>query len=140
MSFAQPRDRLRAPQIDSVLLQQGEVAGAEDQLGAPAGELVERCGLLGDDRRVLQDDVRDLGPETDGRRPSRGRREERPHVLVVGLVGAVARPETEPLEQLDQVEELVERLLWKKLVAEADGAIIPRDGLCLLAAGDRCYA
>jgi hypothetical protein len=45
---------------------------------------------------------------------------------VVGLVRAVAGPEPEPVEQLDQVEQLVERLFRKKLVAEADGAIIPR--------------
>jgi hypothetical protein len=39
---------------------------------------------------------------------------------VVGLVRAVARPEAELFQKLDQVKELVERLLWKKLVAEAD--------------------
>jgi hypothetical protein len=45
---------------------------------------------------------------------------------VVSLVGAVARPEAEPLEELDQRQKLVERLLGKKLIAEPDGAIIPR--------------
>jgi len=39
---------------------------------------------------------------------------------VVRLVGAVARPEAELFQELDQVEELSERLLGKKLVAEAD--------------------
>jgi hypothetical protein len=42
---------------------------------------------------------------------------------VVRLVGAVARPEAEPVEQLGQVEELAERLFWKKLVAEANGGL-----------------
>jgi hypothetical protein len=39
---------------------------------------------------------------------------------VVGLVGAVAGVEAERLETVDDPEEVVERLLWKKLVAKAD--------------------
>jgi hypothetical protein len=39
---------------------------------------------------------------------------------VVRLVGAVARPEPELIEELDDVEQFLERLLWKELVAKAD--------------------
>jgi hypothetical protein len=52
--LAQARDRLHPAQIDAVLPQHREVAGAEDQLGAAAGQLVERRCLLRDDRRVLE--------------------------------------------------------------------------------------
>jgi hypothetical protein len=38
---------------------------------------------------------------------------------LVGLVGAVAGPKTELVDELNDVEKFVERLLWKELVAEA---------------------
>jgi hypothetical protein len=74
--------------------------------------------LLGDDRRVLQDDVRHLGAEPDPLRSPGSGREDGPHVLVVSLVGAVAGPEAELVEELDHVQKLVDRLLRQKLVAE----------------------
>jgi predicted alpha/beta-hydrolase family hydrolase len=39
---------------------------------------------------------------------------------VIRLVGAVAGPEAELFQELDQIEQLIDRLLWKKLVAKPD--------------------
>jgi hypothetical protein len=106
-----------------VLGEHGEVPGREDELRPPPGELVQRGGLLGDARRVLEDHPADLRAHRQRARAARGGRDERPHVLVVDLVGAVAGPEAEPIHELDRVEQLAQRLFWKKLVAEAHGAI-----------------
>jgi hypothetical protein len=90
-----------------VLLEQREVAGAEEELGSPAGELIQGGSLLGDDRRISEDHARDFWPQANPRRSCCCGGEQRPHVLVVRLVGAVAGPEAELLEELDDVEKLV---------------------------------
>ena len=122
MRFPQPLDR-PAPVLvrHPILLEQSEVADAEDQLRPTLGQLVEGRDLLGDKRRVLEDDPRDLRAQPKTGRPCRSRRKERPHVLVVRLVGAVAAPEAELIEELERAQELVERLLGKQLIAEPHG-------------------
>jgi hypothetical protein len=102
VSLAQPCDRLGAVQGDAVLLQHRQVAGREDDLRAPVGQLVERGCLLRDDRRVLEDYVGDLRAHAEAVRTGRSRREERPHVLVVCLIRAVAPPEPELVHELDR--------------------------------------
>jgi hypothetical protein len=119
MRLAQPSDRLHPLQPNAVLLQHREVPGREDELGPAVGELVERGDLLRDDGRILEDHVRDLGSHPESGGTARGGRKERPHVLVVRLVGAVAAPEPELVHELDGRERLLQGLLGDQLVAEA---------------------
>ena len=51
--------------VEVVLRHQAEVAGGDDALRAPARELVERGELLADQRRLAQEDVRDVRAEAD---------------------------------------------------------------------------
>jgi len=62
---------LRAFERHVVLLEQREVAGAEDELGPTVRQLVEGRNLLRDERRVLEDDPRDLRAQPQARRACR---------------------------------------------------------------------
>jgi hypothetical protein len=101
------------------VLEQREVAGAEDEFCAPIGQFVESGSLLSNECRILEDDARNLRAEPQTRRARRTSREKRPHVLVVGLIGAVASPKSQLIEKLERAQQLVERVLRKQLVAEA---------------------
>ena len=116
--LAETGERLGSLPLDPVLRQEREVADREHDLGAAAGELVERCSLLRDQRRVPEDDAADLGAEADALCPRRGRGEEDPHVLVVRLVGAVAGAEAQLVGGVDDLDQLGQRLVGKQLDAE----------------------
>jgi len=100
-----------------VLLQQCEVSGAEHELRSTAGQLVESRDLLRHERRILEDDSRDLWSEAQARRTCCSGCKERPHVLVVRLVRGVAGPESKVVKELERAQELVEGVLRKELVA-----------------------
>ncbi len=72
------RQRLHLLPVDAVLRQQPEVATGQDDLGPPAGELVERGGGLGDEGRLAQGHGGDAGPQADLRRLVRRRGEQQP--------------------------------------------------------------
>jgi hypothetical protein len=87
-----------------VLAQHDEVAEAHDGFGAPVRELVEGCQLLHDQSRLTQDHVRHVGAEADAVGLFGGSREQKPHILVVRLVHAIARIETKIVGQLDHID------------------------------------
>ena len=109
---------LRPSQSMLVLREQAEVAGRDHDLGAAAGELVERRHLLADQRRLAQEDVGDVRAEADVLRLARRGGEQHPEVLVPGLVDRVARVEPQLVRRLDVLDAVVERVVRQHDVAE----------------------
>ena len=117
MSLAQARDRAGPAPSDAVLLEHGEVADAQDHLGAAAAQLIERGSKLSDIGRIAHVDRGDAGTEADPLGSARRGREHHPGILVVDLVGAVAGVVAELVRQLRRPEELLHRLLRDQLQA-----------------------
>lgn len=124
-----PGQRFRGGPVDLVLTQQPEVAAAQHDLGAAAGEFVEGGGRLGDERRLPQHDAREARPEPDLAGVGRGRREEQPEVLVPGLVRGVAGVEPELVGELDGPQRLVEGVVGQHRVAELHQISSPETAL-----------
>ena len=117
--LTQARERLALGPVEVVLLEHHEVAGRDDRLGPAAGELVERRELLADERRLAQEDVRDVGAEADLPRLVGRGGEQAPQILVPGLVDGVAGVEPELVGDLDHLDRVRERIVGQHAVAEA---------------------
>ena len=131
MGLAHAVDRARAPVRDVVLLEHSEVPDRVADLDPAAGELVERRGLLGDDRRVLQDHVGDVRRQLDPLRAPRRRGEDAPDVLVVRLVRTADAVEAELVRELDRLDQLVGGVVGQHRVAEAHrGVLLRRRWVC----------
>src|SRR5918994_4707906 len=76
--------------------------------GPPAGELVQGGQLMGDQGRVAQDHVGDVGAHADVAGLVGGGGEQQPHVLVVDLVDAVAGVEAQLVGGLDHVDRVTQ--------------------------------
>ncbi|MEA2495403.1 MAG: hypothetical protein QOJ29_3314 [Thermoleophilaceae bacterium] len=118
VSLAKPGDRPGSTPLDAVLLEHRDVADAEDDLGTPAAQLVECRCELSDVGRLPHIDRRHARPEPDPLRALRGGSEQEPCVLVVDLVGAVARVIAKLVRKLDRSQKLGSWLLGKHLEAE----------------------
>ena len=84
------------------------------------GELVQGGQLLGDQGRVAQDHVGDVGPHADVAGLVGRGREQQPHVLVVDLVDAVAGVEAQVVGGLDHVDRVAKGIVGGLHVAEPD--------------------
>ena len=116
--LAQPGERAARSVLEVVLLEHREVADRVDQLGTPAGQLIEGRHRLDDHRRVAQDHVRDVRREDDLARPVSGRGEDLEAVLMERLVGAVDGVEPELVGDLDRIEDLGQRVVGQQTEAD----------------------
>src|SRR5436305_894421 len=104
--------------LDGVLLEQRDISDAKDDLCASAAQLVQRGGKLSDVGRLAHEDRRNAGSESDPLGAMRGGREQKPRVLEVDFVGAVAPVVAEPIRERNRIQKLGYRLLGEHLEAE----------------------
>lgn len=117
MGLAKSGDRPGATPFHAVLLKHRDVAYSEDDLRATVAELVEGRRQLGHIGRVAYEYRRHAWAEPHiPRRLGRGS-EQQPGILMIDLVGAVARVVAELVGDLDRIEKLAGRLLWQHLEA-----------------------
>jgi len=119
--FAQPPDRASPAPFDPELLEHRDVADAQDHLGPTAAELVQRGRQLRNVARVTREDRSDARTEADALGPVRSGREQQPSVLVVDLVGAVARVIAQAVRDLDRREQFARGLLGYQLQTDLHG-------------------
>jgi hypothetical protein len=116
--LAQARQRPALGPVHVVLVHHHEVARRHDRLGPAAAELVEGRELLADQRRLAQEHVGHVGPESDALSLARRRREQAPQILVPRLVDGIARVVAEFVGDLDHLNRVRQRVIGQHAVAE----------------------
>jgi len=117
--FAQPPDRASPAPFDPELLEHRDVADAQDHLGPTAAELVQRGRQLRIGSRVKIGATH--GPRRMRSVRSAAAAKQQPSVLVVDLVGAVARVIAQAVRDLDRREQFARGLLGYQLQTDLHG-------------------